>query len=495
MKSCQQTSHTSSGSNPMARIGLLSMVVLALVGLSPDVAEAQGGAVDWSEPVVLFEHPMMDNPVLISDRHGLVNLLWPSRWSPGTSPDERPVVLYCAQWNDGWWSIPRDVLVSPRGGDIRYPEGAVDPDGRVHVVWLGPNSELYYSQAPSFDACNPQAWTTHGVISHVRCLQGDIAIDSRNVIHVVYSERAGDVYYISSDDSGISWSSAAKVSIMPQADAASFQPQVAAGPGQRIHVVWEVGTLPSGVPAIGIFYAQSADGGVTWSDSVQIGGPDYGDIGVLVADGGTVHLAWNGRAGFSGRYHQWSSDGGSSWSPSIEVMPKNLGAGQTGRPGLALDSAGSLHLVSGMNVGQGSFTAHARWDGRQWTPPQFVSGNLDVPIEQARIAVTRGNQLHVAFKIEGGLGYVRGQANAPGVTPVPYPTATTSPTPKSTAPATRSIGSGEAAPSPNLPLAQSTEHAGGLRSMEPILFAVTPVVLLLGAAIVVSIFRGDIRRP
>jgi hypothetical protein len=86
----------------------------------------------------------------------------------------------------------------------------------------------------------------------------DIATDSSNAIHVVWSDDtpgAYEIYYRKSDDGGSTWTSGE-----------SLGPDIAIDSGDSIHVVWHDGT-PGNAE---IYYKQSTDGGTTWSPTKRL---------------------------------------------------------------------------------------------------------------------------------------------------------------------------------------------------------------------------------
>jgi hypothetical protein len=190
-------------------------------------------------------------------------------------------------------------------------------------------------------------------------------------------------------------------------------PRLDIGPDGRIHVVWdqylsEVGAASSNE----VYYAQSAAAGVDWSEPRQLGGLANRGGNVLAAEDGTVYLAW--QAGVfsptAGRFLQRSTEAGNTWEAPVNFS--HIG-GQSGYPCLALDSQGTLHILTGDGE-------YASWDGWSITKPVDLRPLLE-QTERARLTIVNGNQLLVVIGPfwSPGLYYTVKQLPAPAL-----PTAT-----------------------------------------------------------------------
>jgi len=160
---------------------------------------------------------------------------------------------------------------------------------------------------------------------------------------------------------------------------------------------------------------------------------------------------------------------------------------------LATDSAGAVHLVLVGRTAQDQTSLgvlHVTWDGSTWSKLETITTLVgDVP-EWPRIAVGRGNQLHVVwfvrdqatiFESDKGnykVWYAHGSSSAPAAVPVAWPTVTPTPT-------ARQVVVPTATPLPKLSSAQSRVSVDSLTSEndDTLLLAKSaiPAVLLIAA--------------
>lgn len=465
-------------------------VATAWLLLSTSKSVAQQATTRWEQPVVLFDAGQaakVFNPLIVEDTQGRIRILWETTTVGSADPGDLTNGIYCSDGDGEIWSAAIDVITAPDGGRAFWPQHAMDAYGQLHLIWVGPNARLYHSRTPSAEACDARNWETVVLPISDQVLHGDIFIDSQDILHIAYAARARDVYYMRSLDDGLSWSDPVAVSAVQPSVATSF-PSLAIDTEGRIHVAWEQNQLPDGVPSLGLFYASSQDGGITWSSPVPFSQTEgeYTQPVVVTLPDGTVHLLWNGRISTRGRYHQWSTDGGASWSGINEFVPKSMGGGQTGPPGIALDSAGTLHVVTGTDD-----TTYTAWRKQRWLPAYDIAsyqtlGNM----EDQNIGVVRGRELYVVAN--AGLRkiiLIRGLADAPEVTPQfkvlptqPQETAPAIATPRTTSSATPSPTVVALAPELASPPSQAN-------SLTPILLSSGLAFLVVAAVVAMALGR------
>lgn len=450
---------------------------------------AQQAGTRWEQPVILFDAGQaarVFNPLVVEDTQGRIKVLWETITAGAADPGDLTNGIYCIDGDGETWSSAIDIIVSQGGGRI-WPRHAMDAYGRLHLIWLGPGARLYYSRVLSAEACDTRRWETMPLPVSDQALNADIFVDDRDILHVVYAALGRDVYYLRSLDDGLSWTDPVAVSDVQPTVATSF-PSLAVDSEGRIHVAWEQNQLPDGVPSLGLFYASSQDGGATWSPPVLFSQPEggYTQPRVVALPDGTVHLLWNARIGTRGRYHQWSTDGGATWSSINEFVPKSMGGGQTGPPGVALDSAGKLHVVTGTDE-----TTYAAWQEQRWLPAYDIAsyqtfGNM----EDQNIGVARGRELYVVANANlQKIILIRGLTDAPE-TPLQFTALPARPQEASPTTATpRATPTAEpGAPAPTLPpeLASPPPQAS---SLAPVLLSSGLAFLVVAAVVAVALGR------
>jgi hypothetical protein len=352
-------------------ITLLAFLAIALWA-EAGITNASGG---WTPESVLFEAQdgAMDIGLsLVSDEFGYAHLAW------FNAIDDEVGAFYYSRWDGQVWTAPVDILVVDSG----WPVLVSSRSGKLHIFW-NTGSDLYHTWSWATGAHSPHAWSKPEIVVH--CEAGcsvpiDAKEDRQGYLHVVYSLREGDCYYIYSEDEGATWSNPNSVSSVASR-VATFVPSLAISENGRVHVVWAEVGLPEST-WLRLNYAHSSDKGLTWTFPLELGAGNHSDGTILAIGDNEVHLAWNGGIGIGGRYYQYSADGGVTWSIPARVFEA---AGRAGYPSLAFDGAGTLHILTG----QGEY---AWWTGSTWTDPLALT-TLGDRGEQARMTIVRGSQI------------------------------------------------------------------------------------------------------
>jgi hypothetical protein len=168
-------------------------------------------------------------------------------------------------------------------------------------------------------------------------------------------------------------------------------------------------------------YSRSLDGGTSWSEPIEFAGDRQGEQNLAVY-GDTIHVVWNGDAGYKGRYYRSSSDGGLTWSPrETSPLPEQTG-GLQGAPAIVVDSTGTAHIL--YTDSPRLYYITRRRD--QWSSPILIAGpdntgatsEIDFPM----LAITEGNQLHALYTRDAKAVYYQHRAiDAPYEASEPWP--------------------------------------------------------------------------
>lgn len=422
------------------------------VALGMDGLYAQGPC--WSQPVELAVPLSEWNwfPDVSVDSQGGAHIVWHTNQC--SESFEKPCLMYSRWQEDRLW--PTYDLFVDQGAGISAIRSAIaaSTDGKLHLVYLRDFISIDYRQALAQEATSAHAWSEPRQISGLgHAYFPDIAIDGKGYLHVVWTESAGnepsdlcqlgecsDIFYRRSTDGGRWWSPPVNLSRSPVGMA---KVHVLADQWDRIHVFWEEGGdrwVPDRL--IGVAYTLSTDGGESWATPTVFtyaqGVPRQITVGV---DGrGQILTIWRPVPGDEFLY-QISMDG-LSWSapqPVSGFFPVE-GSAIYDVNDAATDSRGTVHFVA---AGRRSLTGeqaifHLQWDGQSWSAPEQVSSYEGYP-EFPRIAISRGNKLHVVWYTKEWPGYEEGQemsvwysecqTSAPAQTPVPLPTPTPTATP------------------------------------------------------------------
>jgi hypothetical protein len=473
------------------RTAILVAVIVWLV-ISVPASLAQSDALRWSIPEKIYENrENVSEMALVADQLGGLHLFW----NPLNTGE-----IYYSNWDGQSWSLPIDVVSSSQP---RAPSVTVDSLGYLHLIWQDANNTLYYSQAKADSAGIALAWSPPVEVAD-SLTHANITVGPNDNLYIVYpgQNNLGPGIVIS-EDGGLSWSDSFPVSITSQPEAVADYTRAAVSQDGTIHVVWSEYQLPSGWPPLGSFYSQSKDGGTTWSPAVRISDENYHQTTIAVYKDQVVHVAYNGAAGYGGRYHRYSEDGGRTWSEPFAVIASGLG-GSESPPQLALDANGNLHLAT--TYGQRVW--YSVFQGQRWTEPVYVptgdetgippvgqniDANKDRFIERVVMALNLGNRLHMVFwdlrpaRKVLAYWYTHRETSAAPIPAQPFPTPLPTLTPQN-ASLTTPI------PTPTSPIitdsGEVTLDRFGIRNTGwPVLLAVLPVFLILAIIITSSIIR------
>jgi hypothetical protein len=482
-------------------IQLICLSTLLLFSLSGSRAlsiVAQSDTVTWLRPSNLSNTPQnSEYPAIVADRLGYVHVFWSedvdgTPFQPDKPPQSGNTILY-KRWDGVSWTSPVDVLHIPGEGVALFVAADVDADSRLHVVWTG-QWNIYYSSAPSWRANSAHAWNKPLVVATESARtrwESDVVADASGNLHIAYATRGSDagVYYIRSQDGGLTWSLPVKLSQPFDRLETSFSHvRVITDDAGRLHVVWQTNQEDGYGQAV--YYARSTDEGESWSRAEQLGYRDAGDFEASypclagVSDS-ELHLIYiDGSA--EGRFHRISRDCGETWSAPYHIIPGMEGINGYVFP--LVDRARQMHLIVNMRtrVGQTGGIFYAHWLGREWTRP-FQIELLDQGggAHFAAGSVRLGNELHVVWSQldRGEIGHIHGVVpSIPPTSPLPVP----SPQPPGPTPspaATTDLILPMSPPSP--PSMGPSEMRGAVAPSFP--FIVNPIVIGMGASMLVIV--------
>lgn len=407
-------------------------------------------------------------PAMVVDSGGDVHLFW--SYKTADSPHRGGNLIGYARFDGQKWSNPNFVLASPNGESTDSPRVAFDAaHGDIHVLWLGITTSyrtrIYHSYAHASAAWSAQGWSSPNAVP----TQGDtrttppLWIDNRGVLHVVVETTQG-AFYMRSTDRGNTWTEPVAIANLAGEEAISIS-DLAMDPRGRLHVVWAQ-YLTSNEMWREIYYSRSTDEGKNWSPAVNLSGQHYiSQPSLAVVGKDEIHIVWNGSGSDSWRFHAYSTDGGSTWSEGKPIL--RVG-GWAGRPALAVDGSGILHLVTaGNGFGLGGAVVHTYWDGQAWAEPELIP--LEYYAEHAALVCRGGNLLIAAGdgSTPGGEGFDKVWTTtrileAKAVPFHPLPTARPTPTLTPTATATAIPPTATSPPKPtfsSMPLGETGDTA------------------------------------
>jgi hypothetical protein len=417
-----------------------SLILMFALPSIPGSALATQDSTRWSQPLALSGNdPRAAGwfPSIAVDPFGQVNVAWQGRpqGRPAAKAADKPDrmsdgagwLMYARQ-SGGMWSTARDIGAIGDETDALRTALAADQNGRLHLLYRGldlanpevggaENEPIRYTSVDSAIALRPDAWSPGATFSRRKpAYFADIAVDSRGVLHTLTTESDGKksygVVYRRSTDGGVTWS--LSTALEGTLAASRWRLQLKIGPRDDLHAVWEVvdEDEPSSRNPVGFIYAQSVDGGETWT-TTTFAPPKTGSVYPKQFDG----MGWRVQpaVGIDGRgqtvlvwreqptdliYFQRSTDG-REWTPPTRVGGVTRGVARPfDRFDMATDNAGRLHLVMVAYANSLPYMAllHSEWFGYTWDAPEVIATGATAPYpEWPRIAIGEGNRLHVVW--------------------------------------------------------------------------------------------------
>lgn len=302
--------------------------------------------------------------------------------------------IYYAQSRDGGATFTLNIMVDDQVTMTSHqgkPAIAVDKNGVVHVVWedFRDNPKLAgiaYTKSTDGGLTFGQDVMIGGaqaVTSH----QGnpDVAISDNGVIHVVWEDYRddpvlGNIYYASSGGGTTDFSEAIMVDESFTTTSHQANPSIAVDNTGIVHVAWED---YRDNPELGnIYYANSINNfKENWMVDDRITDTSHQAKPIIAVDGtGTVYVAWadyrdNPEMGVV--YFSKSTDQGKTFGPDVRVGAPTGSKNQVGRPAMAVDTQGVIHVVSATSQGSDSGTSSLNRPGEMlWTqsfgPGQYI---------------------------------------------------------------------------------------------------------------------------
>jgi hypothetical protein len=457
-------------------------IVAGGLGLAAAAALTLGRPVEaqtdgWSTPQLIFEgRGSINAPALVADAFGQVHAFWMFQQDQQTS-DTAQQQIYYTRLDRPTWPVNDIFIGAPTALSIK----AVMTSRGLALLWGGNN----LATASSSPQASAQDWT--GPMGTEPAFpESGLTVAPDGSLWMIYGATASNEIYVQhqNPDNG-RWEAPLLVGDPVNTNAAPDATRLAFSSDGTMHAVWTEYQMPLGWPPVGLYYAQSADGGHTWTNRLKIAGPNYNQPNVATGPNGQVYLAWTGIAGIGDKHFEESLDDGRTWENDTILMPGPSG-GSEGAPNMAVDSAGNLHVV----FSQAGCVWHMSREANVWSTPECVSAGAPSPavIESPAMALGLGDQLYVMFWTDRRQLWVTSRLLATAAQPteavptVPTPTLAPTSVPPTAAPTSTPLPDFGPPPQPEQATAPGFWALGA---------GVAPVVLL---TLLVAIFRKPFRR-
>lgn len=351
-------------------------------------------------------------PHLVADDRGNIHAIWYDSF-----PSEFAYRLWNATRNA--WD-PVAEVDGNLSGSSSAPAIAVDAAGNLHVTWTdntnysgaGTDRDIFYQRWNATSRC----WTQTEIISIVSEAdsgEASIAVDSKENIHVVWSDHSDydgcgsdlDIFYRMWNATADIWVSTQVIT--PNSTVGSSMPSMAVDPQGTIHAIWVEYNSPYDIYHRGLNATSSI-----WGAIEQVSTENLGDAWTprLAADGtGNLHIVWSESSAYGGSgpdddimYKRWNATTG-NWTVAEVVSTESTG--NSIEPAIVTDEGGNLHVawrdrtnLSGAGTDNDIFYKCWNATSDQWSPVEVVSTESTDQSTKPTIAVDVTGGIHVAWE-------------------------------------------------------------------------------------------------
>ena len=326
-------------------------------------------------------------------------MVHPSRWTQVLALLSLGSSLMCATSRAQIpFSAPKNV--SNNADSSFTPQVAVDGGGNIYAVWEDDNatnsnnSNILLSR--STDGGVTFSTPTNVSKSPGLSFSPRIAVDTSGGVNVVWVDNTPGhqtIFFSRSTDGGVNFSTPVNISNDPSDSA---NPQIAVDATGNISVVWENDTIN-----LGVFYAHSTDGGVSFSSPLPLSTNTSGSYGpqLAVDANGNIFVVWEDD--FSTRAHvsfSRSADKGATFStPQLNLSKDSTG--NSTAPMIALDGGGNINVVW-VDDSPGYFAiffTRSSDNGTTFSTAKGIS-NTSGDSANPQLAVDASNNVHVVWQ-------------------------------------------------------------------------------------------------
>ena len=371
---------------------LVLIVILALfIGITTGPIAAQDESpVAWKEPEIIYttDGDILMPSEIVADAFGRVHIFWSERALDDSEP--RAYINYLRQENDRW-TWPVDILRSSGNEDALMAKGVVGSADALHLIWRAPRA-IEYSYAAATTAESGNSWIAPENILDQRTVEIASFLDKSEQLHIGFAVWEDGIYHMQYDLRTSLLSNPVLVNIPASTNSSPNAPLVSVGDDGTIHMWWTEVLVDDASP-LTIFYSRSEDGGQSWSLAKILHEGSFRAEDVAQR-GDEIHILLLGSATERTRGHLWSADGGLTWSEFIEIVPSEQGTGRS-HGGIVIDDNGTVFTLFGMNLNNA--VGYASWDGSRWSKAQVLPGLNGQSFEDIRLTIGNGNRLHAIF--------------------------------------------------------------------------------------------------
>ncbi|MEN4098365.1 MAG: sialidase family protein [Anaerolineaceae bacterium] len=304
-------------------------------------------------------------------------------WSMLQEQADEGASLQYARSDGVTWSPPQTLFGPPVytvGNSSLLVSGNL-----LHAAWDDISTgAIWVSSAQTERALNPREWSRPKALPLPRqeatspVLAGSPGGNLYAAYAISLNELRG-IYLTVSDDEGATWKDPIQVF-----DAVSAgwpivdDPRLAVGTNGDLHLIFS--RFGANKRSLGLYYAASIDGGLTWSEAEAVSNGRIVFSDVLVSQTGAIHILWQENNGAYTLWHAYFTNPVNRWDNRRAVQTSRI---EPAVSPLFEDDRGNIHLLQLSNENGSEFTLkHWLWDEPHWSVLEFypiqVNANDDV---------------------------------------------------------------------------------------------------------------------
>jgi hypothetical protein len=296
--------------------------------------KSTNGGTSWTTRRLTWNSGESSYPRIAVDLSNNIHMFWlddiPGNWE-----------IYHKKSTDGGSSWITSRLTYSSGRSYG-PDIAIDSNSHIHAVWADDtpgNLEIYYKKSTDGGI----SWSTKRITWIPGSSGGPaVAVDSNNNILLVWTDKIPGtttykIYYKRSTDGGATWPKYQQISWIKKGSRSS---DIAVDSNDHIHVVWSGDT---GNPVPELYYQRSSDGGATWTKKRLTWILNWSQKPIIAIDSNdNIHVAWR-----IGHYYDLyicykrSTDGGATWPKYKRLTWSGLSGGHE----MGIGSNKNIHMV------------------------------------------------------------------------------------------------------------------------------------------------------
>jgi hypothetical protein len=288
-------------------------------------------------------------------------------WSQKDSPTDDGAMLVYARTDGANWSPPQ-ILFGPPIHYVGNTAIAIS-NNVLYAAWSDQSTgEIVISSAPADRASNPREWTNPVSVPLPRKdgSSPEITIGQDGTIILAYTISINElrgVYVVISENGGLTWSEPVQVF---DAVAAGWpvvnSPKMTIDNNGTIHLLFN--RYQANNRSLGMYYVYSENEGTEWSeaDVVSEGSISFSDI--QTGGDGTVHALWQENGNTFSIWHAYFDKLDERWENRRAVQSS---LSQPRLSPLMEDANGVIHLLQLTSEGQNEIALkHWEWNEPQW---------------------------------------------------------------------------------------------------------------------------------